>query len=135
MLVEQEDVAAPLEDGVCGAQTGETAADDDDLGHGVYTWLVVSGEVREVRVFVLGPVAFHRRWLACDSGLHNPLPKRSAAQCIPTNRSEVRTCNDARDMKGIKARSEIKDAWQLIQTDFKLECFHIHCGSAPDDQW
>ena len=33
LLIQQEHVPAALENGVCGRETCETAADNDDLGH------------------------------------------------------------------------------------------------------
>ena len=33
MLVEEEDIAATLEESVRGRKTGETTTDDDDLSH------------------------------------------------------------------------------------------------------
>lgn len=33
LLVKEEDVRASFEESVCGRETGETAANNDDLGH------------------------------------------------------------------------------------------------------
>lgn len=43
LLVKEEDVRAPLEERMRGRETGETAANNDDLGHSGYARCVCRG--------------------------------------------------------------------------------------------
>ena len=86
LLVQHEHIRTPLEESVCGRETGETTTDDDDLGHSFDTTGREKGELGE------NPGRRHRRVLytrsisgTCDCSRFHAPPGSSAGRpsCRP----------------------------------------------------